>query len=273
MAVSDWTLCAGRNSSSARLDDGAVTLVTTEISPQPPAYIVMAADQRISRDGKPDSNRRKLFAIPGGRLAGISYFGLAEVQLASKRLWMDKWLQDFLNQHTTESSLGALADALALSLNNLPRLDRTQRSGFQLAGLASDGTPEFWFVRNVDDDGQPVLGEWQAREDFRRRDAHRIAPDQIWIYRNGDYRAHVAAWGALDASFGQLLELPDFSANQGPQAHLQMVRFKMDTIAAFYDQFATRPIVGRPVDAILIAQTGVRPWRRWPGLPVPPFHK
>ena len=61
------------------------------------------------------------------------------------------------------------------------------------------------------------------------------------IYRNGDYRAHVAAWEALDVSFGRMLALPDFSRNQGPQARLQMVRFKMDVIAAFYDQFASKP--------------------------------
>lgn len=70
-----------------------------------------------------------------------------------------------------------------------------------------------------------------------------------------------------------MLALPDFSRNQGPQARLQMARFKMDVIAAFYDQFASKPIVGRPVDALLIDRTGVTAWWRWPGLPVLPFHK
>jgi hypothetical protein len=33
-----------------------MTLVTTAVQPGPPAYIVMAADRRISRARKPDTN-------------------------------------------------------------------------------------------------------------------------------------------------------------------------------------------------------------------------
>jgi hypothetical protein len=243
-----------------------VTLVTTEIWPGPPVFIVMAADQRISLAGNALSKRVKVMPLPSGRLGGISYFGLAKVQLSTRQPWMDEWLTDFLNKNTTFGRLEELAHALATTLNAIPRLDRTQPSGFQLAGIRADGAPEFWYIRNLDDLGNPTLGEWQAREDFQRRDAVGLRPGDGCIYRNGDFRAHVAAWKALDQSFGQLLTLPEFPLAPSPESHLRWVRFKMNVIADFYDQFATKSIIGKPVDALAITPTGVIKWRRWPRL-------
>ena len=233
-----------------------MTLVTTEIWPGLPGFIVMAADQRISRAGQHDSNHRKLFALPAGRRGGISYFGLAEVQLATSLQRMDRWLSDFLDRHTT-GDLAYLAASLAGALNGLPRLDRTQRSGFQLAGLVGDNRPEFWYIRNVDDDGEPTLGQWEAREDFQARDAAALPPGHVQYYRSGDIQAHVAAWQPLDVAFGQLLTRPGFRLPVGPEPTMQWVQFKMNVVADFYDNFATTSIIGRPVDALAVTETGV----------------
>ena len=110
-----------------------MTLITTEIWSVPPqSFIVMAADRMITRAGQEDSRRRKLFALPAGRKGGISYFGLAVVQLESRTraMPMAKWLPDFLDKNTGFESLGDLAETLADSLNDISRLDRSERSGF-----------------------------------------------------------------------------------------------------------------------------------------------
>jgi hypothetical protein len=68
----------------------------------------------------------------------------------------------------------------------------------------------FWYIRNVEDDGRTLFGEYRAREDFKRRDAPRLEAGAHMIYRNGDIRAHVLAWKEIDSSLGRLLELPEF---------------------------------------------------------------
>ena len=40
--------------------------------------------------------------------------------------------------------------------------------------------------------GSPTLGEYQAREEFQRRDKINLPPGGVMIYRNGDIRAHIA---------------------------------------------------------------------------------
>jgi hypothetical protein len=129
-----------------------MTLLTTEIVPGP--AVVFAADRRLSVGGKRHEERKKILHVPGRR-AGVGYFGLAQVRLRARRLYMDQWLNDVLPQLGGQSaSLGELAKALASELNNaIPHGVRsTNVSGLHLAGLRSDGAPEFWFIRNVADD-------------------------------------------------------------------------------------------------------------------------
>ena len=61
----------------------------------------------------------------------------------------------------------------------------------------------------------------------------------------------------MDQIFGSQLQLPDFGIGQGPQAHMRWVKFKMDTLVRFYEQFATVSIIGKPVDVFAITRTGV----------------
>lgn len=236
-----------------------MTLLTTEILMGPRPIIVFAADRRISRGNRPDSNRRKIFRVPTKR-AGIGYYGLAELHFAGRRRYMDQWLTDFLNRHSGLRTLGDLADKLAEDLNRIvPSTDRQREvSGFHLAGFNDRGEPEFWFVRNVDDDRATILGSYSVREDFQQRDRATLPPDTIQIYRNGDLRAHAGAWAAIDASFGELLSLPDFNPGVGPVQHMRWVKFKMETIAHFYEHYCCNSIIGKPIDAFVVTLSGVR---------------
>jgi hypothetical protein len=72
------------------------------------------------------------------------------------------------------------------------------------------------------------------------------------IYRNGDIRAHVAAWTQIDASLGALLGTPSFRTLNSVEDYVKWVKFKMESIASFYEHFATESIIGPPIDAFAI---------------------
>lgn len=125
----------------------------------------------------------------------------------------------------------------------------------RLGAARSGPQPEFWFVRNVDDEGEPTLGHYQPREEFQRRDRRNLAAGEIQIYRNGDIRAHVTAWEKIDEAFGSLLGTPDFRPIATPRGYADWVKFKMGTIAAFYEHYCSRRIIGSPIDAFAFSRT------------------
>lgn len=235
-----------------------MTLLATEIVTGPPQAIVFAADRRISLGGRHHCERRKILPVPRKR-AGIGYFGLAELPLAGRQRHMDTWLADFLQATSHVRTLGELANELAENLNRIvpAPMRRAHVSGFHLAGFSQE-QPEFWFVRNVDDDRVTMLGQFSAREDFQGRDRPLLPAGAVQIYRNGDIRAHVAAWEEIDRSFGSLVGAPDFQVGAGPVAYARGVKFKMETIAHFYQRFCRTSIIGKPVDAFVITLGGVR---------------
>ncbi len=226
-----------------------MTLLSTEIhNPNDAAntLIVFAADRRISLKRSYLDTRKKIFALPWLN-AGIGYFGIAEVGGRT----MQKWLHDFKSKAIPSQTLAEFAQRLADALNQvIPTLQRrTERSGFHIAGFNRDGRPEFWYVRNVDDDGKPTLGHYEAREDFQRRDAQTLQPATVAIYRNGDLRAHEAAWRKLDDSFGLLADTPGFKRRRTSENYVHWVQFKMELICYFYKHYYKGSIIGRPVDA------------------------
>jgi hypothetical protein len=233
-----------------------MTLLTTEIhNPNDPnnSLIVFAADRRISRGNSYDDSREKIFRTPGLN-AGIGYFGLAEIPQGNALRPMAEWLQDFLMNNSVRVNLQQFAEELLDSLNRaVPRQwQQSYISGFHIAGFNAHGSPEFWYVRNVDDDRQTIMGEYQIREDFQRRDAPSLPPGAFQVYRNGDLRAHVVAWENIDNSLGSLLNNLDFRQLTTPEDYVAWVRFKMEMIARFYEEFCTRSIIGGPVDAFTI---------------------
>jgi len=185
--------------------------------------------------------------------AGIGYFGFAEVPNANGVIPMEKWLTDFLSRAPAET-LHAFAETLAVELNlSIPKHIRQRYiSGFHVAGFNNNGHPEFWYVRNVADDRQTILSMYEAREDFQSRDVSTLKPGEFQIYRNGDIRAHVVAWEAVDSSFGLLLGAPNFKPPSTPDEYAEWVKFKMEVIAMFYERYCSFSIIGNPVDAFAI---------------------
>jgi hypothetical protein len=236
-----------------------VTLLTTEIRHHRDptlATIIFAADRRLTRsDGSYGESRKKVLKIE--RLnAGIGYFGVAQVPKGRGQQYMDDWLRVFIRTDNSQT-LRAFAEKLAAALNQVvPQSVRSAHvSGFHLAGFNDLGEPEFWFVRNVQDDRETVTGTYAAREDFQREHAPQVTGTG-WAYRNGDIRAHVAVWERLDEGFGELMALPDFQPPTTTDGRAGWVKFKMGVIAAFYKKYCKTSIIGGPIDAFALVPRG-----------------
>lgn len=234
-----------------------MTLLTTELHLRDDGPIVVfAADRRIIRGEGPARDQQKIFPVPH-LAAGIGFFGLAEMPDNVGNRPMSDWVQDFLYTVRPEEELATIAARLSQRLNDTvpPGWHEGEASGFHLAGFAASGQLEFWFVRNVDDAGEPTLGRYEAREDFRGRDQANLAHGQVQIYRNGDIRAHVTAWETIDEAYGSLLGTTDFAPITTALDYRNWVMFKMSSIADFYDRFCMRSIIGRPIDSFAFSRT------------------
>lgn len=233
-----------------------MTLLTTEIHRLLDRDIVVfAADRRISRGKTPAGERQKIFHYPQHRL-GVGYFGLAEVPGLTSVQPMAEWLQDFFYAVRTGQSITSIADQLTEALNSaVPSECRSaEHSGMHLAGITGDDRAEFWFIRNFDDNGNLFRGPYEAREDFRCRDALVLPTSATAIYRNGDVRAHVVAWSEIDQSLGHLLGQESFRHLSTTADYVDWVKFKMETIARFYERWSTESIIGLPVDCFAVGQ-------------------
>lgn len=238
-----------------------MTLLATEIHNHDDpdnAAIVFAADRRITNSGTYYDTRKKIFKLPWLK-AGIGYFGLAVVEAPHAVVSMQQWLDAFIRKNTDYSTLAEFSNRLASALNTgVPKTrHRTDRSGFHIAGFNAESRPEFWFVRNIDNAGGLTLGAYQTHEQFQGRDAPTLPSGKVMIYRNGDIRAHEAAWKTIDESFGRLLLEPDFRKLRNAEDYKEWVRFKMKLIAYFYKKYHPEPVIATPIDAILITNKGI----------------
>ncbi len=225
--------------------------------------IVFAADRRISRGGVYIGTRKKIFQIPF-LPGGVGYFGLAEVPARTASLPMSDWLHRFMNQNNAIKDMKTFASQLAAALNaDVPLRYRSRYvSGLHVCGYNDSNLPEFWFVSNVKDDGVTVTGNFSPREEFLRRDAKQLGfngtdpktarSGAVQIYRNGDIRAHIAAWGKIDDAFGVLFGQSGFRRLRSMEDYKEWVRFKMEVIALFYKKYCNVSLIARPIDAFLI---------------------
>jgi hypothetical protein len=250
-----------------------VTLLYTEISPEFPQHgrcVFFAADRRITASGGGQPrHHKKLIDIPYLNSA-LGFFGLAEFKRGQKVYRLADHLRYFVRQQHAVKNLTEFAARLADSLNSFvpSSLQRSERSGIHVAGIASQNLPEFWFVRNVDDTGHPALGKYEPREDFLRRDARahgfdgkdpKTLPSNGRLYRNGDIVSHVVAWEALDDTLGRILSIPQFLGVHTPEDYAKWIRFKMQVITHFHKQFATTLLVGGQIDVIINASMSPNP--------------
>lgn len=245
-----------------------MTLLYTEISPEFPRRgrcVFFAADRRITVLGRGRPRHyKKLIDIPYLNSA-LGFFGLAEFKRGQKVYRLVDYLRDFVRQQHAVRNLTEFAARLADSLNCFvpSSIQRSERSGIHIAGIASRDLPEFWFVRNVDDNGHPALGKYEPREDFLSRDARsqgfdgkdpKTLPSNGRLYRNGDIVSHVLAWEALDDTLGRLLSIPQFLGVRSPEDYAKWIRFKMEVITHFHKRFATALLVGGQIDVIIKCQ-------------------
>jgi len=172
---------------------------------------------------------------------------------------MDEWLKEFIDEHADCGDLECLAHALAKELNrDAGHRGKNAISGFHIAGFNNQGLVEFWYVRNVADDRQALLGEYQVRRDYRRDPADNPQPGTVRTFRNGDLRPHVAAWEGLDASLGQLIGAPGFRGLATPNDYVRWVKFKMAIIIQFYKNWSREkpPIIGEEPDVFCVCGPG-----------------
>jgi hypothetical protein len=230
-----------------------MTLLVNEIHIQENlqhSFIILAADRRITTQGKFHSNRRKLFEIEYLN-GGVGYFGLAQL---NEKEFFSGWFPNFINKQVgIVKSLGEFANNLSQELNI--KVDKSflknNPSGFQVCGYNDENKPELWFVRNIlSMDGPYYKGfatSYRVSEDFLTRDAQamgygsiRTAVQRDWIqyYINGDIRVFHAIWLKLDEFLSEMLTQPGFKKPQQLEDLVNTTLWKMKVIAGFYKQFA-----------------------------------
>ena len=254
----------------------AMTLILNEIHllrGMEETLIVAAADRRVSKpDGSYDSTRRKLFCIPYLHGA-IAYFGLAVVYPKGRSQWqyMSEWLLSFIRRHSSVRDLEDFANTLREELNRVvpPEILKKNPSGFHICGYDSAGRPDFWYLSNIgglkDFKYIDLKSQYTPPEShFLSRDALRefrwdgkdplSAINGVKIYRNGDFRAHVAAWEQLDYIYWRLSQFPDFKLPKTPGEYGEYVKFKFEIVAYIYKNWAKKQIVARPIDVIVLTR-------------------
>lgn len=250
-----------------------MTLITNEIHMLDgfkKTVLVFAADRRISKpDLSLDSFRRKLFEI-AYLDAYVSYFGLAKVFPSGRAQYLSDWLPAFIRKNSDARSLRDFSFKLRDELNQVVPASvlRANGSGFHICGYNAAGFPEFWYLSNIGGMVQFRYTNLRAQyaeptSDFLERDAKELGWDgknpssvanRTWIYRNGDFRAHVAAWEKLDQMFGELLTFQDFKRPRSPDDLKHWVKFKFQVIARLYKHFARYQIVGGRIDVFCLAK-------------------
>ena len=235
--------------------------------------LVAAADRRISRpDGSHDSTRKKLFHIP--YLNGtISYFGLAAFprKRKTKPQYLSNWLPNFINKQSDVPDLQTFAQNLRDELHEvIPQaILQTEASGFHICGYNSQGLPDFWYFSNIGRMEDFEYLDLRPRYDppsshFLERDARKefgwdgsnpsSARNGAWLYRNGDIRAHVTAWKTLDYAFSELFTFPNFKQPSNLDEYRKYVKFKFEVIAFFYNKWAKKEIIARPIDVLICSK-------------------
>ena len=232
--------------------------------------MVAAADRRISISGKPDKPQQKVLVIHYLK-AAISFFGKATLSRGGQTISMSEWLRDFIRANGHLADLAAFARELRSGLHRaIPPAELGQVvSGFNLCGYNGQGLPEYWWFCNS---RRIINGEYlRLKSTFKRPvsvflDEHArtncgwdgkdpaSARSGIQVYRHGDFRAHEAAWEKLDEILNQLWQKfpSDFRKPKCPEDHCRHVRFKLEVISHIYKKYGSKPIVGPPIDVILL---------------------
>lgn len=223
--------------------------------------LIQVADRRISIDGKFHSNQKKIFEVPHIK-ASIGYFGLAQ---PTTREYFSSWLPNVISHSHGIKTIADFAQYLMDTLNGnvVKSLLKTNPSGFHVCGLADDGIPEFYFIRNIERMEGPFYKGFKdsyfCSEDFRTGDAIKTnngqprdldsLHDAIFWYVNGDLRSFWEFWLPATQFIDSFQLNPEFPALK---SDLERAQWKLRVIAQLYGKYARKKVVGGPIDGIEI---------------------
>lgn len=244
-----------------------MTLIVNEIyhDPKDPSRsrIFAAADRRISKLGSPAGEKRKLFLVE--RLnATISYFGLAQAQAGE---YFEDLIPRFIGAHQSASIRQLAVDLRDFMTRNVPRAWLSgNASGFHVCGFTPDGVPQMWYISNIGGmDGFAHVGltEEYAYAAEQLALPHHLGPlyDSVtgtysrgfaYSFQNGDLRSFHDAWPLLD-NFAQRMDAVGLTNTPTtPTEHEARLKWKMMTIALFYENVSFQRIIGGDIDTYIL---------------------
>lgn len=246
------------------------------------SFIVSSADRRLTyrKVANPKEkyiSRKKLFKIDYLN-STVSFWGatMLKNEKGDNELLSD-WLPKFIRNRHYHTALLDFAFDLKTELNRRmlkPDLKK-EPSGFHFSGLRNDFVPEFIHFSNCGFDEKTgnygnILSEYRdPSQDFLERDAFEFGWDginpssfrpssNIRLYRNGDIKAHSAAWNKMDEVFNLIFSYKDFNR---PNLKLdtdilKLTRQKLTFISSIYNSWAKTKIVGAPWDIVILRNKG-----------------
>lgn len=230
--------------------------------------MIAAADRRITKDGRYYATCQKIFKIDYLNGA-ISYFGIASCTTGGKQTLLSDWLPNFIRRNSDSNNLQVFVSRLKKEIERIIPKEKLNKypSGFHICAYQKDGLPDFWFLSNIG----PMNGFKytcydhynEPESQFLKKDAIKnfewdgknlksVKSGVIQIYRNGDFRMHVAAWEKLDSIFKMVQNFPDFNSPKSPEEYRDYVKFKFEVIAYFYKKWAKKEIIARPIDVLVL---------------------
>jgi hypothetical protein len=243
-----------------------MTLLITEIhmvNALQNGFILHAADRRITLNGKPHRQDRKIFKIRYLN-AGVGYFGLADI---NHKVTFSEWLPNFINKNSDAHSLGQFAERLRNELNRTVNksLLADQISGLHICGYNAENYPEFWIVRNsetfIDGAYQNLKAKYYCAEEFLARDAKGLDFNSVGdgklvyqrqYYINGDVRPFHHLWEPLNQFLAGMFAYEGFKRPKTPEEYSEVAKWKVRVIASFYNHFARKKIIGTPINAFVL---------------------
>lgn len=191
-----------------------MTLIITELSS---LGIAMVADTAVTFNEPTPSGDKIARVLTGAQKvqpipflgAGISMWGLGEINTQFGPVSTDVWTADFTRRHTDAMSIHMFAEQLALELQEAVG-DREEPLGFHLAGHVHENGEHLatlYHVRNVDgpygnfDFHEFVPGHDIPPQSLKQNDIHRT--------RNGDFGPYAVLADAVERALPRIEEIAE----------------------------------------------------------------
>jgi predicted secreted protein len=240
-------------------------------------FVVSYADRQLTYRNEKNPKKkyikgRKLFKIEHLN-STVSFWGATLVMKERKTELLNSWLPNYIKKSSQHKTLLEFATNLRNELNLVMSKDqlKVEPSGFHLAGISSNGIPEFIHFSNCSHN--PKIGGYdnildhykEPSQDFLSRDALQYGWDGqnkdsikangvILSYRNGNIIVHAVAWDNIDKIFAHLINQPNFSSLRKLTDHKleKFIKQKLNFVGSIYSNWADTKLVAGPWDIELI---------------------